>query len=387
MRPRVLFVGRQRLSLPLSRSQAKKWDALRSHLEVRVLASGTRSTDRGDGTFRLIHPRSPRWSDGAAFYGGLPLRVAREIRAFGPDAVIAQSPYEGAACLSGRALAGRPTAIIVEAHGDWRTFTRLYGPPLRRLAGGVADRIAAAALTRADAVRTISGFTSGLVRDLGIEPAAEFPTFTDVEAFLRPPPEPLPEVPAFVFVGVLERYKNVDGLARAWRSAARRLPGVRLTIVGDGSLRPVVLSLLEDLPDETSWKRNLTAGQVAAELDAATALVLPSRSEGLGRVVIEALARHRPVVATSVGGITDVLADDVQSILVPPGDDEALAEALVRLATDSTLAERLAGSARRTADPWLASPEVYAQRVEALVRSVIARPDGRSEAGIAQRRA
>src|SRR5205823_15015570 len=93
---------------------------------------------------------------------------------------------------------------------------------------------------RADAVRTVSTQTSGLVRALGVEPAAVFPSYVDAEAFLERPPEPLPERPRAVFVGVLERYKAFDTLAEAWRLAAPRVPGATLHVVGDGSLRSSV---------------------------------------------------------------------------------------------------------------------------------------------------
>src|SRR5205823_3819584 len=124
-----------------------------------------------------------------------------------------------------------------------RTSTRLYGAPARRLLGGVGDRVAAAALRRADVVRTVSPFTSRLVRELGVEPAATFPAFMDLEAFLERPPVPLPQQPVALFVGVLEPYKNVDGLAAAWRLAAPRLPGARLHLVGKGTRSNVVEAL------------------------------------------------------------------------------------------------------------------------------------------------
>ena len=105
-------------------------------------------------------------------------------------------------------------------------------------------------------------------------------------------------------------------------------------------------------------------------LDAATVLVLPSRSEGLGRIVVEALCRGRPVVATRVGGITDLVRDGENGLLVPPRDPPALADALVRVLTDRSLAECLAAAARPSVDPWIATPEDYARRTRELVEQV-----------------
>jgi glycosyltransferase involved in cell wall biosynthesis len=99
-------------------------------------------------------------------------------------------------------------------------------------------------------------------------------------------------------------------------------------------------------------------------------LVLPSRSEGLGRIVVEALCRGRPVVATQVGGITDLVRDGENGLLVPPQDPETLADALVRVLTARPLAERLAAAARPSVEPWIAAPEDYARRTRELVEQV-----------------
>ena len=185
-----------------------------TRVETHVLASSADGS-RGDETFRLWR-RLPVL-DGAAFYATLPFRLASELRRFEPDAITTQSPYEAIAVVGGRALARRRPALIVELHGDWRTFPRLYGSPLRRALAPLTDRLAPWALRRADAVRTLSAYTTGLAREVGVEPAAEFIAFTDLEAFTETPPAPLPDVPEALFVGVLERYKNVENLAAAWR--------------------------------------------------------------------------------------------------------------------------------------------------------------------------
>jgi glycosyltransferase involved in cell wall biosynthesis len=188
----------------------------------------------------------------------------------------------------------------------------------------------------------------------------------DLEPFLTPV-EPLAERPAALFVGVLEHYKDIDGLAAAWRLAAPRVPEAKLQIVGKGTRGHVVERLVADLPDQTAWVPELSTAEVAAALDAVSLLVLPSRSEGMGRVLVEALCRGRPVVASRVGGIVDVITDGANGLLVPPRDPNALADALVRVLSDRNLAERLAAGARPSVEPWLATPEQYAERLAALV--------------------
>jgi glycosyltransferase involved in cell wall biosynthesis len=362
VRPRLLLVGRRRYRLPLDPSLAQKFEALRAVLDLRVLGSAPVGAPTGDATFRLVPPFVLRPLDGVVFHLALPLRIARQLREFRPDVVLVQGPHDAAGALVGRKLARSRVPVVLDVHGDWRTSTRLYGSRARRVLNPVADAVAAWAVRRADAVRTVSDFTTALVRELGVEPSATFPAFMDLEPFLGEP-EPLPDEPAALFVGVLELYKGVDVLAEAWPRVAARVPGAELRIVGKGPRADLVRGL-------GSWVEELPTDAVAAELDRATCLVLPSRREGMGRVVVEALCRGRPVVGTRDGGIQDLVRDGENGLLVPPDDPGALADALVRVLSDRGLAERLAARARPSAEEWLATPEEYAQRLRALVASL-----------------
>jgi glycosyltransferase involved in cell wall biosynthesis len=371
VRPRVLLVGRTRYRLPLNETLRRKFDALHAVLDVRVLGSAPPGSPAGDETFRLVRPIRPRLLDGLAFHLSLPFRAARELRRFRPDVVVVQGAHEAAAVLLGRALARSRARVVLDVHGDWRTATRLYGSPARKLLNPVADRLAAIAMRRADAVRTVSDYTTGLVRGAGVEPAAVFPAFMDLEPFLDRPPEPLPDRPTALFIGVLELYKNVDGLLEAWRLAAPRVPEAELRIVGSGVRAGLVARLVADLPGQASWEESLTTEEVARALDGATVLVLPSRSEGMGRVIVEALCRGRPVVASRVGGIRDLIREGENGVLVGAGDTAALADALVRVLADREWAERLAAASRPSVEDWLATPEEYAERLRGLVLSLL----------------
>jgi glycosyltransferase involved in cell wall biosynthesis len=226
----------------------------------------------------------------------------------------------------------------------------------------VADRVGATGVRRVEAVRTISEFTSSLVRAHAVEPAGVFPAYVDLSAFTATPRAPLPEHPQALFVGVLQRYKGVDVLVDAWRRVEERLPEARLRIVGQGPLAPLVAGL-----DVTP---SLSQDEIAAALDGASLLVLPSRSEGLPRIVIEAFCRGRPVVGTRAGGIPDIVRDGENGLLVPAEDASALADALVRALSDRELLEGLAGGARESARAWMQTPREYAARMRELVDSV-----------------
>ena len=373
MRRKLLMVGRMRYALPLSPSLARKFDALSTELDVRVLGTAA-GGDGSDPRFRLYRAARPRRLDGLAFYTLLPFRVARELRAFRPDAVLVQGGQETALALLGRRLARVPTRVIADVHGDPAAPTRLYGSPLRKALSPLADALARRGLRKADGVRTISAYTSGVVRELGAEPTARFAAFMDLEPFLATAPQPQPQRPTALFVGVLERYKALDVLAEAWRLAAPRIPEATLRLVGRGTLHAVAERLVAEGGGRVTWDESLPAPEIARALDEATVLVLPSRSEGLGRVVVEAFCRGRAVVGSRVGGIPDLVTDGETGLLVPPEDADALADALVRALSDRQLATRLGASARVAIEPWLATPEDYAREVRDLVERVVGRP-------------
>lgn len=360
----MLLVGRTRYRLPLSPSLDRKFAALAAEVDLHVLGSAAPGSAPGDATFTLVTPLRPEVLDGAAFWLMLPLRVALLLRKHRPDAVLCQTAYEAAAALVARGVARVPARVVVDVHGDWRTATRLYGSPARRLVARAADCVAAAALRRADAVRTVSPFTTALVRELGVEPTGDFPAFMDLDPFTGPT-KPLPNRPRALFVGVLESYKNVDGLAAAWRVAAPRVPGAELRIVGKGARADVVEELVR--ASGVHWDTELSPAQVAAALDDAWVLVLPSRSEGMGRVLVEAFCRGRGVVGTRAGSIPDLVDDDVSGILVEPDDVDALADALVRVLSDRDFAQRLGTAAGAAAVPWLQTPEEYARRIREVI--------------------
>jgi glycosyltransferase involved in cell wall biosynthesis len=355
VKPRVIFVGRTRYTLPLSPTLQRKWGAVGEVFDFRVVASSP-GRSRGDDVFRL-RPRSRL--DGPLFWLTLPRRIRREASAFQADAIVAQSPYEAAAAL----LARTKAAVIVEVHGDWRTFTRLYGSRARRAVARVADLVGTAAVRRAAKARAVSPYTAALIREVGREPDAVFPAYMDLEPF-RTPPRALPDEPIALFVGVLEAYKNVDGLAAAWRLVRARVPDARLRLVGSGTRTDIARELVRE--GGVTWDERLTTEQVAAALDASAVLVLPSRSEGMGRVVIEAHLRGRPVVGSAVGGIRDLVSDGTDGILVSPEPTE-IANALVSVLGDRERLEQLAAGARAAGEAWLVTPEEYARRMLELV--------------------
>jgi glycosyltransferase involved in cell wall biosynthesis len=155
-------------------------------------------------------------------------------------------------------------------------------------------------------------------------------------------------------VGNLSRGRGQDVAIRALELIRRRLPSARLLTVGAAPRRPADLEFAAGLPQLARSLGVAEAVILAGETDdvadvyaAADVVVNPARfEEPFGRVAAEALVAGKPVVASRVGGIPEVIRDGVDGLLVPSEDPVALADAVCRVAADRSLAERLVASGR-----------------------------------------
>lgn len=151
-----------------------------------------------------------------------------------------------------------------------------------------------------------------------------------------------------VSVGSLDQlYKGIDTLIEALARLAAEGEAPRLTHLGDGRFRSRLERLAVDagVADRVTFAGTVPAGvAVRRWLDAADLVVVPSRTEGLPRVLIEAMARGLPAIGTTVGGIPELLAEED---LVPPNDPFALAAAIRRLLADPA---RLGAASARNLD-------------------------------------
>lgn len=167
-----------------------------------------------------------------------------------------------------------------------------------------------------------------------------------------PAPEPIPSGPLrLVSIGRFAEQKGQLVLIEAMALLKPALPGVSLTLVGDGEMRGALQQAVavHGLTGQVRFTGWLSEDGVRAELAAARALVMPSFAEGLPMVIMEAMALGRPVVSTFVAGIPELVRPGETGWLVPAGDAAALAAALRDLAAtpDERLAAMgLAGRAR-----------------------------------------
>jgi glycosyltransferase involved in cell wall biosynthesis len=158
-----------------------------------------------------------------------------------------------------------------------------------------------------------------------------------------PPPELTGGGPIVLFFGLLRAYKGVDVLLEAWRRAETP-PGARLWIAGMPRM-PVSV----DAPGVDAALRFVSGAELAGAFRAADLVVLPYREIDQSGVLFTALAFGRPMLLSSVGGFPEVAATGAAE-LVPPGDADALAQALTALLGDPAKLARMAAAARAAAE-------------------------------------
>lgn len=291
-------------------------------------------------------------------------RVREVVRRVSPDLLHAHDPHALApAALASRLVRPRP---VVVAH---RRVSRPIGrnPISRWKWSRGADRVIAVG----------AGVRSAMI-------AAGVPTervrMVHDGIPIEPPPRPRSSVrqrigagsgaPVVMTMAALNRAKDHPTLIAAADRLLAREDGARWVVFGEGPL-------LDDLRDEVE-RRGLADRlhylgfdpEARAHLAEADAFALPTRSEGLGTSVIEALAGGVPVVASAAGGVPELVRHEQTGLLVPPGDPAALAAALARILDDRVLARRLAEAGRERARDFAIEETVA--RTEAVYRDLLA---------------
>ncbi|GAA4831726.1 glycosyltransferase family 4 protein [Garicola koreensis] len=179
----------------------------------------------------------------------------------------------------------------------------------------------------------------------------------------------VPQAPLVVYVGRMSREKNLDQLIEPMRRLRRRVPGVRLAMVGSG---PQVEELKDQFdPAWTVFTGYMSGTQLAQAYASADVFAFPSTTETLGLVALESMASQVPVVGARAGGVPFVIDDGETGFLVDPHDTEGWVDRLEQLLTDQCLRERMGVAARKETErhSWRAATEAlvrfYNQAIQA----------------------
>jgi hypothetical protein len=204
----------------------------------------------------------------------------------------------------------------------------------------------------------------------------------------KAPPSPRTGIIEVLFVGRLENRKGIDVLLAAAPSLLARFPDMQLTVVGDDALPATggasYRQMFERTADAALRKRVHFTGILSdAELEcryaACDIVVMPSRYESFGLVLLEAMRYGKPIVSSNIGGIAEVIRDGETGLLVPPGDAGALESAIASLAADPRRRQQL-GQAAFESFTTQFTRSVMAREAEDLYRRLARRPSGHDHA-------
>lgn len=297
----VLFIGVTKYDLEKDVHLRKKFEGLAQGIKPYVLARGEMAFGRKlwGAEFYLLPRTVFSWP--AAFILAFWLCLAKKI-----DVIVAQGPLaEGCAGTIMKIILKKE--LIVELHGDWEFRKNLAW-------------LAPISLRSADKIRAVADYLIEKAKKIAPQkPYFLFPTFTDLDDFLAE--KDIKFENYVLFVGRADKTKGINYLTEAFSKIKNDFPDFKLILIGEG------------LPCG-----KLPLDKVRERMRDCYCLAVPSISEGLPRVIIEAQALGKPVIASNVGGIPDLVQDGKTGFLFEAGNTEQLAEKLRILLSNKDLA-------------------------------------------------
>jgi len=223
---------------------------------------------------------------------------------------------------------------------------------LKLMKSTLAGKVSLRFLRKADRIVSLCSQATSELLAIGIpvRTVQQIPNGVDSGIFIRNARNREAKRQVITFIGRLDSYKGVNYLLEAFHRVISGGADAVLTIIGNG---PDEVQLRNQAAKLHILERVLFKGRqenIAAELSATDIFVLPSLSEGMSNVLLEAMACGLPVVATAVGGSCDMIQNRINGILVPPCDPSALCDAMLELLGNDTLAKKLANEARKTVE-------------------------------------
>lgn len=339
----IAFLGGTRYTQPLNVTHTKKFETLKSLSKFYVIGFSRNLW------FQTFTEHAEFW-----LLPELPLSVLRhaellvlgwtialwliwqkQVRVF-----VAQSPYEAVAAAWAKQVAswfGCQVVLVVESHGDFENYLFLQRSiPFPQFYRWLMRQAARFSLQQADLLRGVSEATCQQLTAWTSDdrPVFKFVAWTDIETFLQAYSQrPDFSSQTILYAGTLIPRKGVKHLVNAFAQIAADFPQAHLILVGRAANLAYTHAVQQqvhglELTDRIQFVPHLPQTELAQHMAQALVFVLPSLSEGLGLVVIEAMATGTPVIGSEIEGIPDMVQEGSNGFLVTPGDETALAERL-----------------------------------------------------------
>lgn len=205
---------------------------------------------------------------------------------------------------------------------------------------------------RVDAIIAVCKESAREIGAAGFSPdrLVEIPNGVDTQEFTRGNCPGAREERTITFIGRLDGYKGVDYLLHGFKALLLEIDRARLIIVGTGPDETHLHYLAEELGIQGHVDFRGRQENIQSILSETEIFVLPSLSEGMSNVLLEAMGCGLPIVATAVGGNRDLIRDRYNGILIPPQDSMRLGDAVLELLKDVRLAGALGRAARKTVE-------------------------------------
>ena len=379
----VCWISSARYSNPLGATAARKW-ALMARLQdydIRVIGFSSswrpaRFTEQAH--FYLIPQLPGSLLRYVTIFALAPLLVMFLVFRYRGEALVAQSPFEGAigAWVKFIArLAGKRLGLIIENHNNFEEDVFLqrdvrFKPLYRWLMSALAGY----AFRHGDVMRVISSATARRARHYAPHlPQVRFMTWSNTDIFQQARRSlPVEEAEDLVYAGDLIPRKGLHHLLNAFAQIEH--PTAHLYLVGPAANADYAQALQQQaerlgIASRVHFSGAVSQQGLAEYFGRSRALALPSLSEGLGRVVVEAMLLGMPVIGSRVGGIPDMIVEGENGYLTAPDDVDSLADALRRIYRADV---KIMGAKARDFAQDFFSPEKYLNGYRQLFKIALA---------------
>jgi glycosyltransferase involved in cell wall biosynthesis len=340
---KVLFIGITKYSLGEDSHLKKKFEGLSMGMNPYVLARGKATLGKKlwGAVFYLLPQGLLFWPIALvlSFY----ICIFKKI-----DVIVTQSPLtEGFLGTILKKIFRKE--LIVEIHGDW-----IEGPFFSRkrkldfLYKKITPSLARFSFKNADKIRGVANYLIDNAKKIAPDKRYfNFPTFTDLSIFLEE--KNIQIKPFILFVGYLQKVKGVEYLIKAFFKISDDFPNFDLVIIGNGTEEKNLqeFSLKLGISNKVIFKGRLSLEDTKNIMKDCYCFILPSLSEGLPRVILEAMALGKPILASNVGGIPELVKNRETGFLFEPKNTEEMSLRIKDILKDSELAKKIGENNRK----------------------------------------